>query len=197
MTHETSSWSARNSATSIALSQWRSIRAGASPTLHRLPRVERRLLIPDHEAPLTGGHGERSRTEPLHEIDAERRVFTGEFVVIGVFPRERPAVDKHAADGGARPVEPLSRRLPDDVRAVFDGAAEIRSGERVVDEEGDAVVVGDFGEALEVRCDQRRVADGLTVDVGRVLVDSLGVGVVVERVDEPRLDTVARRGVRE
>ena len=44
-----------------------------------------------------------------------------------------------------------------------------------------------------VRGHQRGVADGLTVDVCGVVVDGLGVGVVVQRVDESGLDAVPGR----
>ena len=50
---------------------------------------------------------------------------------------------------------------------------------------------------LDVGGHQRRVADGLEVDEGGVLVDGVLVGVVVERVDEPRFDPPAGCGVGE
>jgi len=40
-------------------------------------------------------------------------------------PRERAAVDEDAADGGAVAREPLRRRLPDEVGAVVERAAEV------------------------------------------------------------------------
>jgi hypothetical protein len=53
------------------------------------------------------------------------------------------------------------------------------------------VFVGDVGDALDVGGDERGVADGFEVDERRVLVDGLLVGIVVEGVDEARLDPAA------
>jgi len=115
----------------------------------------------------------------------------------GLAPREGAAVDQDPADGGAVAGEPLGRRLPDEVGAVVERAAEVRGRERVVDEQRDAVVVGDVGDPLDVGRDQGRVPDGFEVDVGGVFVDRLRVPLVVERVDEPRRDPAPLDGVGE
>ena len=112
--------------------------------------------------------------EALHpELDDEGEVADGldvaDAVVAGVrldevgeasggLPVERPAVHDDAADRGAVTADPLRRRVDDDVGAVRDGPAQER-GERVVDDEGDPVGVGDVRDRRDVRHVQPRVAD--------------------------------------
>jgi len=85
------------------------------------------------------------------------------------------AVDEDPADG--RPVarEPLGRRLPNQIRAVVERPAEVRRRKGVVDEQRDAVVVGDIRDPPDVGGDQGGVPDRLDVDVSGVLVDGVGL----------------------
>ena len=88
--------------------------------------------------------------------------------------RRRPSrsapVDHHAADRRAVAADPLRGRVDDDVRAVLDRPGEERR-ERVVDDERDAVRVGDVGDRRDVGHVEARVADGLEVDRPGVRVD--------------------------
>ena len=57
-------------------------------------------------------------------------------------PVERAGIDDHAADRRAVAADPFRCRRDDDVRAEVDGAGEITArAERVVDDEGDAVLL--------------------------------------------------------
>jgi len=169
--------------------------------LDGLPGVEGRLLVA-HVAQAAGdaGVGEPARAERLVEVDAVvGGVLLGDFgELLGVFaPGEAPSVDEDAAHRRPVAVDPLRRGVPDDVGAVFERPAQRRRRERVVHEQRDAVVVSDVGQPFDVRRDERRIADGLEVDVGGVVVDGFLVGLVVQRVDEAGFDAVARRGVGE
>ncbi len=113
-------------------------------------------------------------------------------VVVGVGqPVEGTAVDERAADRRARAVNPLRRRLPDKVRAVFQRTTQRWRGKCVVDEQRCIVLVSDVGDAFKIRGDERGVADGFEMDVGSVLVNGVGVGVVIEGVDEAGCDPTA------
>ena len=58
----------------------------------------------------------------------------------------------------------LRRRLDDEVRPELERAADVRRGERVVDDVRRAVLVGEPGDRRVVGHDGRRVGDGLGVD---------------------------------
>ena len=83
---------------------------------------------------------------------------------VAVVPRELAGVDHHAAHRGAVAAEELGRRVDDDVGAVLERAAQVRAGERRVDHQRDAGVVGDLRERLEVGDRARRVGDDLGVE---------------------------------
>ena len=59
-------------------------------------------------------------------------------------PVEFPGVDDDAADAGAVAAEPLGKRVDDNVRTVLDRFGEVRRGEGGIDDERQAVDVGDF-----------------------------------------------------
>ena len=112
-------------------------------------------------------------------------------------PVERAAVHDDAAERRTVPADELGRAVHDDIRAVLDGADQIRRTEGVVDDERNAVRVGDGGERVDVGDVAVRVAE-------RLDVECLGVGtdrgfdlVQVVDVDERGLDAVERERVRE
>ena len=86
-------------------------------------------------------------------------------------PVELAGVDDDAADGGAVAAEELGGRVDDDVGALLDGADQRRRGGGVVDDEGQAVFVGDGGERFNVGDVELGIAEGLGVDGAGLLVD--------------------------
>ena len=86
-------------------------------------------------------------------------------------PVEPAAVDDDAAERRAVSADELCRRMHNDIRAVLDGAQEVRRRERVVDDDGDAVFVRDLGDRLDVDEIGVRIADGLDVDAFRIRTD--------------------------
>ena len=67
--------------------------------------------------------------------------------------------------------EELGGGVDDDVGTVFDGPDEVRGAEGVVDDERDAVRMGQLRERLDVRDVGVRVAEGLDEDRFRIVLD--------------------------
>ncbi len=82
-------------------------------------------------------------------------------------------------------------------RAMFDRAAEIGRGCRIVDNQGDAGSVGDFGDRVEVRDIAARVGDGLAEDGARVVVNRGLHGVEIVKVHEGGRPAEAFEGLAE
>ncbi|MFM1943842.1 MAG: hypothetical protein RI897_2824 [Verrucomicrobiota bacterium] len=107
----------------------------------------------------------------------------GEFGELAIAVVEFTAVDHDATDGGAVTADVFGGGGGEDIGAVFEGADEA-DADRVIDHEGDAGVVGDFGEGFEVGDIEFRVADGFAVDGAGFGGDGLAEGVEVAGVDE-------------
>ena len=80
---------------------------------------------------------------PVAEVAVGRHRL-GHHREVAVVPREAAGVDDRAADRGAVAAEVLGGRVHDDVGAVLERAAQVRAGERGVDRQRDAGVVGDL-----------------------------------------------------
>ena len=98
----------------------------------------------------------------------------------------------HPGDHVAVPAKELGRRLGDQVRPELERPADVRRGERVVDDVHRAVAMGQLGESRVVGEKRRRVGDGLGVqDAGRSGIEGGRHRVEVGRVDEIDLDAEA------
>ena len=90
----------------------------------------------------------------------------------------------------------LGGRVNDDVGAPLDWAHQVGGGDRVVDDEGHADLVGDLCDGLDVEDVALRVGDRLAVEGDRLVVGERAPGLGVERVgDEARLDAQASQRV--
>ena len=90
------------------------------------------------------------------------------------------------------------RGVHDDVRAVLDGAQEVRRRKGVVDDDGDALRVCRLGDGLDVHEVSIRVADGLDKDAFRVRTDGIGEPLCARlRLDEGHVDAPVLCRVRE
>ena len=108
-------------------------------------------------------------------------------------PVEVAAVDDGAADRGAVAVQVLRSGVRDDVGAELDGAAVHRRGERVVHDEGHPVGVGDAGEPLDVQHPDARIGQRLAEkQLGVRPEGSLDLFVGSVLVDEGHLDAHLR-----
>ena len=65
-------------------------------------------------------------------------------------PGEGSRVDDDSSEAVAMPTDPLSERVDNDVRAMFDGVRQVRRGEGRVDDEGDVDAISVSGDCLEV-----------------------------------------------
>ena len=90
----------------------------------------------------------------------------------------------------------LGGRVDDDVGAPLDRADQVGGGNRVVDDEGHADLVGDRCDWLDVEDVALRVGDGLAVEGDRLVVGERAPGLGVEGVrDEAGLDAQASERV--
>ena len=109
---------------------------------------------------------------------------------------ERAAVDDDATDRGAVAADELGGRVHDDVGTPLEGPEQPRRGHGVVDDQGDAVLVGHPGHALEVEDVVAGVADGLGEEGLRVRSHRAAPGVeIVGVVDERDVDAPLRERV--
>ena len=110
-------------------------------------------------------------------------------------PVELAAFDDHTAEGGAVAADELGGGLDHHVGAVLQRAEQVRSGEGVVHDHRQVMLVGDFGDCLEVRQISVRVAEGLEVDELGVLLDGVLELLRVLGGNEGGGDAVTRQGV--
>ena len=88
----------------------------------------------------------------------------------GVFvtPLELAAIDDDAADRGAVAAEELRGRVDHDIRAVFDGAAEVRRRHGVVDDQRHAGFMRDLGDSFDIDQVHARIGEGFGVHGARL-----------------------------
>jgi len=84
--------------------------------------------------------------------------------------------------------------VEDDVRPVLDGTKEHRRGRGVVDDEGNAGLLRDLPQLLEMDDVQPWVAQRLRIKCTGPRTDGAADRVRVRRLDEPRLDAESREG---
>ena len=125
-----------------------------------------------------------------------RRVGLGEVLeAAGSGPVELAGVDDDAADGGAVAAEELGGGVDHDVGAPLDGPHQRRRGAGVVDDQRQAVLVGDGGELLDVGHVELGIAERLGVDGAGLVVDGGANAVEVVGVDEADVDAQPRQRV--
>ena len=103
--------------------------------------------------------------------DGDRFGETGEAAVA---PVEGAGLGDHAGDGRAVPADELRGRVDDDVGAVLDRPAEVRRGQRGVDDQRQVLGVGDVGQGGDVGHRARRVGHDLRVEQLRLGPDGGG-----------------------
>ncbi|GLJ80911.1 hypothetical protein GCM10017586_25940 [Microbacterium imperiale] len=97
-------------------------------------------------------------------------------------PGEAPAVDDDTAEGRAVPSEELRRRVHDDVGPQLERSQQVRRRERRVDDEGDAVAVGDRRDGGHIEHAAPRIRDGLRDEGPGARSDRRFPGVGIARV---------------
>ena len=157
-------------------------------------RREGRAHVPErhHARPADVGGRSQRLGEDHAVIGHVRRVQPRELVGVPG-PGEVAGVDEQAADTVAVPAEILGERVHDDVGAVVERPAQVGRGDRVVDDQRDAVPVGDIGQRRDIGDVAQWIADRLAVDRPRVRVDQLLEGGRVPVVREARADAVLRQ----
>ena len=118
--------------------------------------------------------------------------------LLGVTKIEAAAVDDDAADRGAVATDELGGRVHDDIGPVLQRAAQEGRGDRVVDDQRHARLVGGVGHGRDVEDVVARVADRLPVERLGVWLDRGLPGLDVAGVlDEGHLDAHLGQGVTE
>ena len=82
---------------------------------------------------------------------------------LAVVPRELAAVDDDAADGVAVAAHELGERMHHDIGAMIERPRDVGRGERVVDDQRNAVLVRDFRDRRDIQNVAARIADGLAI----------------------------------
>ena len=124
-----------------------------------------------------------------------RRVVQGEALGLGS-EVEVTGVDDCARDRGSVSAQVLGGRVDDDVGAPLDRADQVGGGDRVVDDEGHADLVGDRCDRLDVEDVALRVGDGLAIEGDRLVIGECAPRLGVEGVcDEAGLDAQASQRV--
>jgi hypothetical protein len=86
-------------------------------------------------------------------------------------PREPAAVDDGATERRAMPAHEFRQRVNDDVRTVFDWSQQDRRSDRIIDDQGHPLFVGDLCQFFNVTDIARRIADALAENSSRMLID--------------------------
>ena len=110
-------------------------------------------------------------------------------------PVEGAGVDDDPADAGAVSAEPFGEGVNDDVRPVLDGLAEVGRGEGGVDDEGQAMGVGDAGDRFQVGNLAGGVGDGLAEDGAGFVVNRIGKSLRILGIDKFDGDPEGREDV--
>ena len=114
-----------------------------------------------------------------------------------VFPREFPAVHDGAAERRAMPTHEFGERMNHDVGAEIDRLHQDRGRDRVIDNQRDAVLMGDVRQRFDIADVPGRVAHGFAEHRTRVVVDQLfDVGRPIAR-REPDGHALPRKDMRE
>ena len=127
-------------------------------------RIERRQSRADvAQRQHAAGDGKGKVAEGLVQHDA--MIFRPRLAQHRITPLARPvegaAVDDQATDRIAMATKEFGQRMHDDIGAVIDRLAQIRGGERVVDDIGHAGTLGDLRHRLHVGDDAARIGDRL------------------------------------
>ncbi len=116
-------------------------------------------------------------------------------VLAAGLPVELARFHDDAAQGGAVAAQELRCRVHHDVRAVLDGADQVRRTEGVVNDQRQTVLVSDIRNGVDIRDVAVRVAEGFQVDGPGVLPDRVFNSFQVVNVNKRSVDSVQRQRV--
>ena len=114
-----------------------------------------------------------------------------------LLPGEFAAVDDGSAERGAVSAQKLRQRMHNDVGSIFDWPQQDRRGDGVVDDQRHPVFVSHLGQLLDIANVSRRVADTLTEDGARFVIDQLFDCRGIVGLSESNRDSLAGQNMRE
>src|SRR6266568_7303910 len=107
------------------------------------------------------------------------------------FPSESPAVDNDSAKRRAVPAHEFRQRMHDDVCTVVDWFQQDRRRNRVVDDEGNAMLMGDACEFIDVANVSGWIAHAFAKDCFRSFIDQLLDRIGLIRFRKSNIDPLA------
>ena len=128
---------------------------------------------------LTDSSASRHKSSVAEMIDIDDSVISNFWHVqhVELFrilsPRKLAAIYDHPADTGAAATDELCHGMNDNIGPVFDRAQQNRCSYRVVNHQRHAMLVRNLGQSFNVCHVSRRIANTLTVNRPRILVDQL------------------------
>ena len=134
-------------------------------------RRDRRAEIAQAEHAAGDGEGEIAEGLVQHDAAIFGARLRQHRIVAGFRPVEGAAVDDHAAHRIAVAADELGQRMDDDVGAVLDRPHQIGRGQRVVDDQRQAVLARDVADRLDVDELAARIGEALDEDAARLVVD--------------------------
>lgn len=116
----------------------------------RCERRDGRALVAQQNRAHIGHKGRRAcRVDERHAVIAGFGSAIRENLPLAL-QSNLPGVDNHAAERRAVAADELRRRMHDDVGSVFDGADQVGSSERIIDDQRNSVAVCDGGHRFDV-----------------------------------------------
>ncbi len=113
----------------------------------------------------------------------------------GLGPVKFATVDDDAGDAVAVSAEEFCGRMDDDIRAPLDGIAKDGRGNRVIDDERQAMFMRDGREFFQVDHIELGIAEGFGIDGASAIIDGFAQSVVVVGFDEADFDAELGQGV--
>ena len=118
-------------------------------------------------------------------------------ILSACLPVELARLNDDAAEGSAVSADELGRGMNNDVSAVLDGSDQIRSTEGIVHNYGQAVLMSDSCDRVDVRDIAVGIAEGLEIYGSGIVLDRCFNLCEIVRVNESGGDAVLGKCVRE
>lgn len=108
--------------------------------------------------------------------------------VLAAAPVEAAGIDDNATKAGAVSTKPLGEGVDDDVGTVIEGIGEVWSRAGRIDDEGNAVFLGDGSDGIKVGNFEGGIGNGFTKEGASLVVNGVGELAGILRVDKADLD---------
>src|SRR6266478_4026627 len=114
-----------------------------------------------------------------------------------LFPGKLTTVDDDATQRRAMPSHELRQRMNHNIRAVFDRSQEDRRGDRIINDQRNAMFMGYPSQSFDIADVSRRIADTFAKDRPRLIINQFFYGAGLIRVSEADGDSLIRQDMSE